>query len=669
VEIDCWDGPRVDSPLVTHGHTFCTTEHFSEVANAISDCAFVTSDLPVILSLEMHCSPKQQNSLAHMLVAHLDDTLLAHRELADLKNASSLSPVDLKHRILVKGKIKSPQQTRPANKGRKSLQARLLGVSNCVKRKSSFDESTPDTPNPLTTSTLLATRSSQDFEQKGRSSEANQPDAVDEMAEARHMLYRCKPANRRTFSAPKRPSEDVSSRSSDNLRLSGGSSSYLSPTSASGMTTTDPYFASLLGLRSVPVREFLHASPPPWPLPITSINEDTLLAQLGLRRFERHQIEGLQMGPTRGSDSRASAAQSASSSMSRALERLAVEPPLHVGTMQKRTAARLLRPFPLGLRMSGSNMSPIPGWLAGSQSVCLNFSDNDLACQLHFALFQYSDGFLLKPREMCVRSEWTLQVDDSSTDHNGVGSEPVQSVDAFWPPPRARLHCVSMHILSLHNLPKRDEKRPRYDGSRGACHAFHPELSGRSAPPDGRSPASPALAFRLHAIGGVCAVSDALPVAHPSTHLHIASEKGSGLCANYSTKHVHCVAAEPHETFLRVSVLNQGVEMAYETAVLGMMRHGLRVFQLRGALGTRIELCCLLVRIGLSSQPNVWPSARQLRLQAGEMEAERETFLKKNETHREAQYAAIERLTKEVELLNERNVDLERQLGERKLSE
>jgi len=86
-------------------------------------------------------------------------------------------------------------------------------------------------------------------------------------------------------------------------------------------------------------------------------------------------------------------------------------------------------------------------------------------------------------------------------------------------------------------------------------------------------------------------------------------------------------------------------------------------------LGTRIELCCLLVRIGLSSQPNVWPSARQLRLQAGEMEAERETFLKKNETHREAQYAAIERLTKEVELLNERNVDLERQLGERKLSE
>ena len=68
--------------------------------------------------------------------------------------------------------------------------------------------------------------------------------------------------------------------------------------------------------------------------------------------------------------------------------------------MQRRSAQWLLRPFPLGLRFSGKNMSPLPGWLAGAQNVCLNFSDNDLAVQLHFALFDGSGGYVLKPPEM-----------------------------------------------------------------------------------------------------------------------------------------------------------------------------------------------------------------------------------------------------------------------------
>ena len=37
------------------GHTFVTVEKFDEVAKAVGEYAFVTSKLPVILSLEMHC--------------------------------------------------------------------------------------------------------------------------------------------------------------------------------------------------------------------------------------------------------------------------------------------------------------------------------------------------------------------------------------------------------------------------------------------------------------------------------------------------------------------------------------------------------------------------------------------------------------------------------------
>jgi hypothetical protein len=50
-EIDCWDG-RSSDPVVTRGHTFCTKVRFLAVAEAVGQCAFVTSRLPVILSME-----------------------------------------------------------------------------------------------------------------------------------------------------------------------------------------------------------------------------------------------------------------------------------------------------------------------------------------------------------------------------------------------------------------------------------------------------------------------------------------------------------------------------------------------------------------------------------------------------------------------------------------
>ena len=77
LEIDCWDGDK--GPIVWHGHTFCTKETFDAVAKAIGECAFVTSELPVILSLEMHCSSEQQRRIAAMLVEHVGDALLSVR--------------------------------------------------------------------------------------------------------------------------------------------------------------------------------------------------------------------------------------------------------------------------------------------------------------------------------------------------------------------------------------------------------------------------------------------------------------------------------------------------------------------------------------------------------------------------------------------------------------
>eukprot|EP00966_Prymnesium_polylepis_P336271 7391502-Prymnesium_polylepis.3 len=173
-------------------------------------------------------------------------------------------------------------------------------------------------------------------------------------------------------------------------------------------------------------------------------------------------------------------------------------------------------------------MSPLPAWLTGCQSVCMNMSSSDLPVQLHFALFNGSGGFVLKPSGMRAAKQRNEETAMSEEVEDG----------SFWPPARKWLHHTIVKFVSLHNLPKvricpcetadsrmlaenslgcvgsprrhalctrrpqRCERRPRYDGTRTACHDYHPELSGTCAPPDQSVTSSPALRISLHPIGG-----------------------------------------------------------------------------------------------------------------------------------------------------------------------
>jgi hypothetical protein len=117
---------------------------------------------------------------------------------------------------------------------------------------------------------------------------------------------------------------------------------------------------------------------------------------------------------------------------------------------------------------------------------------------------------------------------------------------------------------------------------------------------------------------GFCAVSDTLPmpwVVQTDTKL-TSSKSDNGLNVTFGQE-IHCVVAEPHSVFLRVGVVDGGQEAAFELAVLGRLRGGFRVFQLRGMLGTRIELNFLFVCIRFGSKVvNLWPTPRQV-LHAG----------------------------------------------------
>ncbi|XP_011049486.1 PREDICTED: 1-phosphatidylinositol 4,5-bisphosphate phosphodiesterase-like isoform X2 [Acromyrmex echinatior] len=112
VELDCWDGKGEDEePIITHGKAMCTDILFKDVIYAVRDTAFVTSEYPVILSFENHCSKKQQNKLAKYCDEILGDLLLKEplKEYPLEPGVSLPPPSVLKRKILIKNKRLRPE--------------------------------------------------------------------------------------------------------------------------------------------------------------------------------------------------------------------------------------------------------------------------------------------------------------------------------------------------------------------------------------------------------------------------------------------------------------------------------------------------------------------------------------------------------------------------------
>lgn len=102
VELDCWNGANGE-PVIYHGYTLTSKVLFMDAIKAVKDYAFKTSDYPVILSLENHCTVEQQKLMAHHLVSILGDALVT-KPLGDTMPTNFPSPEALKGKFLIKGK-------------------------------------------------------------------------------------------------------------------------------------------------------------------------------------------------------------------------------------------------------------------------------------------------------------------------------------------------------------------------------------------------------------------------------------------------------------------------------------------------------------------------------------------------------------------------------------
>uniref|UniRef100_A0AAZ3QGX9 Phosphoinositide phospholipase C n=1 Tax=Oncorhynchus tshawytscha TaxID=74940 RepID=A0AAZ3QGX9_ONCTS len=112
VELDCWDGDD-GMPIIYHGHTLTTRIPFKDVVEAVNRSAFVTSDLPVMLSIENHCSLPQQRKMADIFKTVFGDKLVTKFLFeSDFSDDPQLpSPWQLRGKILLKNKKLKAHQT------------------------------------------------------------------------------------------------------------------------------------------------------------------------------------------------------------------------------------------------------------------------------------------------------------------------------------------------------------------------------------------------------------------------------------------------------------------------------------------------------------------------------------------------------------------------------
>ena len=95
--------PSRPEPMVLHGHTLTKGATFRDVCNAIRDSAFVATDLPVIVSLEVHACLEQQEIMVEImqeawkgLLVDITPELLSNPHMPTLEQ--------LKRKILIKVK-------------------------------------------------------------------------------------------------------------------------------------------------------------------------------------------------------------------------------------------------------------------------------------------------------------------------------------------------------------------------------------------------------------------------------------------------------------------------------------------------------------------------------------------------------------------------------------
>ncbi|KAM9703840.1 1-phosphatidylinositol 4,5-bisphosphate phosphodiesterase beta-4 isoform 1-T1 [Menidia menidia] len=369
VELDCWDGKGEDQePIITHGKAMCTDILFKDVIQAIKETAFVTSDYPVILSFENHCSKPQQYKMAKYCEEIFGDFLLKlSLDNYPLEPGRPLpSPNDLKRKILIKNKRLKPEveqkQLEAFKKhmeaGETNTSAIILGEENEDDTENGIIEKEAEDKDLNSEAPSILSEVTSDKE----SNSISQSNAVGSgKEEERSNSIKKVPDDEVTEISEATDATDISEASDQDGNKKGGDvaedseEALIAQYTYVGATTNIHPFLSAMVNYAQPVKfqSFDVAEERNIHYNMSSFNES-----VGLGYLKTNAIEFV--------------------------------------NYNKRQMSRI---YPKGGRVDSSNYMPQIFWNAGCQMVSLNFQTPDLAMQLNQGKFEYngSCGYLLKP--------------------------------------------------------------------------------------------------------------------------------------------------------------------------------------------------------------------------------------------------------------------------------
>ncbi|KAL9685387.1 hypothetical protein QQ045_022837 [Rhodiola kirilowii] len=124
IELDLWPNSAKDDIHVLHGRTLTTPVGLTKCLKSIKENAFITSELPVILTFEDHLTPKLQAKVAELVVEIFGDILYT----CDTKSLEKFpSPETLKRRIIISTKPpKEYLQSSSGNTGKGKDESSLM---------------------------------------------------------------------------------------------------------------------------------------------------------------------------------------------------------------------------------------------------------------------------------------------------------------------------------------------------------------------------------------------------------------------------------------------------------------------------------------------------------------------------------------------------------------